>query len=108
MTKKIEEENYQKFLKGTFWIKGWNVRVKEILQAVPDEDKIEMKRLLFELGEKIGREWAKDSLIRKIDTDMLRTWGNELKKAVAEDPAGLVKYLRVLEGKVNKTMSKNA
>jgi hypothetical protein len=83
MPKKTEEENYQRFLKGTFWIKEWDVRVKEILQAVPDEDKVEMKKLLSELGEKIGREWAKDPLVRKIDSDMLRRWGNEIKKAIA-------------------------
>jgi hypothetical protein len=72
MAKKTEEENYQKFLKGAFWIKGWNARVKEILQTVPEEDKVEMKKLLAELGEKIGREWAKDKGIRKIDSDMLK------------------------------------
>jgi hypothetical protein len=108
MTKKTEDENYQKFLKGTFWIKGWHVREKEILNAVPDGDKIEIKHLLSELGEKIGREWAKDPLVRKIDSGMLRKWGSELKKLIAEDQAGLVKYLRILEGNVNKILSKNA
>jgi hypothetical protein len=108
MVKKTEEENYQKFLNGTFWIKGWNIRAKEILQVVPDEDKVEMKRLLSELGEKIGREWAKDSLVRKIDSDMLKNWGNEIKKAIAENPASLMKYLIALEEKVNRIISKNA
>jgi len=108
MIKNNEEENYQKFLNGVFWIKGWNVRVKEILQAVPDEDKVEMKRLLSELGEKIGREWAKESGIRKINTDMLKKWGNELQEAVAINPAQLVKQLKMLERKVNEIMSKNS
>jgi hypothetical protein len=108
MIKKTEDENYQKFLKGTFWIKGWDVRAKEILTVVPDGNKVEIKNLLSELGEKIGREWSKDPLVRKIDSGMLRKWGNELKKVIAEDQADLVKYLRVLEEKVNKILSKNA
>ena len=108
MIKNNEEENYQKFLNGVFWIKGWNVRVKEILQAVPDEDKVEMKRLLSELGEKIGREWAKDKGIRKIDSGMLKKWGSELQEAISVDPARLVKQLRILEHDVNKIISENS
>lgn len=105
MAKKTEEENYQKFLKGVFWIKGWNSRVKEILQTVPDEDRVEMKKLLAELGEKIGREWAKDSGIRKIDSEMLKIWGNQLKQAVVIGPTHLVKQLRELERDVAKIIS---
>ncbi len=108
MTKKTEEENYQKFLNGVFWIKGWNTRVKEILQAVPDEDKVEMKQLLSELGEKIGREWAKDTGIRKINSDMLKKWGSELQKAVAVGPGHLVKQLRILNRNVNEVISENS
>jgi hypothetical protein len=98
MIKNNEEENYQKFLKGAFWIKGWNVRVKEV----------EMKRLLSELGEKIGREWAKDKGIRKIDSGMLKKWGSELQEAISVDPARLVKQLRILEHDVNKIISENS
>jgi hypothetical protein len=105
MAKKTEEENFQKFLKGAFWVKGWNARVKEILQAVPEEDKVEMKKLLAELGEKIGREWARNSSVRKIDSDMLKKWGSQLKKAGAIGPPQLVKQLRELERNVNKIIS---
>lgn len=105
MAKKTEEENYRKFLNGVFWIKGWNARVKEILQVVPEEDKVEMKKLLDELGEKIGREWARDTGIRKIDSDMLKKWGNQLKEAVAIGPTHLVKQLRELERDVAKIIS---
>jgi len=108
MIKKTEEENYQKFLKGAFWIKGWNTRAKEILQIVPDDDKLEMKQLLVELGEKIGREWARESGISKINTDMLKKWGNELQQAVAINPAHLVNQLKMLERKVNEIILENS
>jgi DNA-binding transcriptional ArsR family regulator len=108
MVKKIEEENYRKFLKGAFWVKGWNDREKEILKAVPDENKVEVKKLLSELGEKIGREWAKDPFVRNIDSEMLKKWGGELKKAVDKGPASLVQQLRILECEVNRIISENA
>lgn len=108
MAKKTEEENYQKFLKGSFWIKGWNVRKKEILQAVPDENKHDIKQLLDELGEKIGREWAKESGTRKIDSDMLKKWGKQLQKAVASGPGLLIKHLKIIENDANEIISKNS
>lgn len=108
MTNKTEEENYQKFLNGVFWIKGWNARAKEILKAVPDDNKAETKQLLNELAEKIGREWAKGRDIRKIDSDMLKRWGDKLKEAIALSPAHLVKQLRILESDVNKILSKKS
>jgi len=108
MIKKTEEENYQKFLTGVFLIKGWNARAKEIVQAVSDKDKAEIKQLLAELGEKIGREWAKDKSVRKIDTDMLRKWGGKLKEAVAMDPDYLVKQLKRLDYEVNNIVSKQS
>jgi hypothetical protein len=105
MINKVEEENYQKFLKGAFWVKGWNDTTKEILQFVPDKDKVELKSLLSELGEKIGREWAKDPLVRKVDTQMLKKWGGEIKKAVKDGPATLIKQLRAIDHQVNKIIS---
>ena len=102
-----EEENFQKFLMGTFLIKGWNVRVKEIIQSVPFEEKREMELLLSELGEKIGREWARDKKVRKIDSVMLLKWGKELKAAVAENPQHLVVQLRNLHKEVEKILLVN-
>lgn len=99
-----EEENFQKFLMGTFLIKGWKARVKEIIQRVPFEEKREMELLLSELGEKIGREWAKDKKVRKIDSVMLLKWGKELKAAVEESPQQLVAQLRNLDKEVEKIL----
>jgi hypothetical protein len=105
MINKVEEENYQKFLKGSFWVKGWNDRTKDILQHVPEKEKVELKILLSELGEKIGREWAKNPLVRKIDTQMLKKWGGEIKKALNDGPSTLIKQIRTIEHQVNKIIS---
>lgn len=76
-----EEKDLRKFFEGTFVIKGWNARSKEILQAVREEDRKNVGSLLENLGDRIGREWVKDKSIRKIDTMMLQKWGGQLKKA---------------------------
>ena len=104
MRKTSEEENFRKFLRGTFLIKGWNARVKEILQKVPSEEKNATEHLLFELGKKIGREWARDKKVRKIDSTMLHAWGKELKSAAEESPQRLVNKLKHIEQEVEKIL----
>ena len=105
MTTKKEEERYRTFLKGTFLIKGWNARAEEILQAVDRKDRGEMEALLSVLGEKIGREWAKDPRTRKIDIAMLQQWGKELKSASERGGAMVAERVRRLEGEVDELLS---
>ncbi len=100
-----EEERYQKFLKGTFLIKGWNARADQILRAAPPNDREALRSLLLGLGEKIGREWAKDPKIRKIDTIMLQKWGQQLKQASAASADEMTARLRRIDGEVNSILS---
>ena len=78
------EQDYQNWMKsfyrGSFLVKGWDDRKREILGAI-SEKKEETGRLLDELGELIAPEWAKDNNIRKIDNNDLLRWGNLLKQA---------------------------
>jgi predicted hydrocarbon binding protein len=104
MWKFSEEENFRKFLEGTFWIKGWNARAKEILQQVPSEQKAEIESLLSELGKKIGREWAKEKNVRKIDSVMLQNWGKAIKAVALQNPQQIVRQLRRLEQEVNNIL----
>ncbi len=105
MLKNTEEERFQKFLKGTFLIKGWNARSEEILQATAGKNRDEIKALLSRVGVKIGREWARDSNVRRIDTPMLQKWGKELKEAGEAGPDRLVGRLRNLAGEIDRIVS---
>jgi hypothetical protein len=105
MTTQKEEERYRTFLKGTFLIKGWNQRAREILQAVDEKDRGEMEALLSALGEKIGREWAKDPGNRKIGIAMLQNWGKELKAASDKGPDLVAERVRRLDGEVDELLS---
>ncbi len=105
MIRNTEEERFQKFLKGTFLIKGWNARASEILQAVAAKERNEIKEILSRLGEKIGREWSRDSGARRIDTPMLQQWGMELQNAKEAGPGPLASRLRELDREVDRILS---
>jgi hypothetical protein len=49
MAVKDEQEWFQKFYEGTFLIKGWKHRMKELLQAVPESDRGHVKGLLVQI-----------------------------------------------------------
>lgn len=77
-------------MEGALMVKGWNARTKEILKPFSEEDKPRLADQLARLGEKIGREWARENSARRIDTPMLQSWGNALLSARKEG-AGVVK-----------------
>lgn len=102
---KDEQEWFRKFYEGTFLVKGWKARTKEILQAVLPDRKEEIRKSLEILGEKIGREWAKDNSVRRIDTPMLRDWGERLSAGRKEGPVALEKTIQGVETEVDKVLS---
>ena len=100
-----EAGNYRKFQKGTFLVKGWEARMKEILAAVPEQDRPQMQRFVEDLGEKIGKEWARDKQARKIDTAMLQRWGAELKEAKKAGGNRLKEKLKEIDDEVDRVLS---
>jgi rubrerythrin len=105
METKREREWYRKFQKGTFLIKGWQPRQKEILKTLPETEKNHAGDLLEKLGEKIGKEWAKNSQERRIDTPALQKWGKRLSQSQAEGPDALMAEIRQLDRKVDDMLA---
>ena len=101
MAVKDEQEWFKKFYEGTFLIKGWKQRMKELLQAVPESDRGHVKGLLENLGQKIGREWARENRLRRIDTPTLQKWGEDLRSAKRKGPTVLVEQIRKLDAVVD-------
>ncbi len=101
MTGKDEQEWFKKFYEGSFLIKGWKHRMQELLQAVPDSDREKAKDLLEGLGQKIGREWARENRLRRIDTATLQKWGDDLRSAKRKGAAVLVEKIRILDREVD-------
>lgn len=105
MDTKREREWYRKFQKGTFLIKGWQSRQKEILGAIPETEKEAIGDVLGQLGEKIGKEWAKNRHVRLIDTPMLQKWGNRLSQSQARGSDELIAEIRKIDRKVDEMLA---
>jgi len=105
MGTKDEEEWFRKFYEGTFLIKGWRSRMKELLQPFSSDKKEEMRGLLDSLGEKIGREWAKDNTVRRVDTPLLQKWGQDLTSTKRKGPDVLTEAIRNLDTEVNDLLA---
>ena len=58
------------------------------MKVTPSQQK-EQQEALYELGDKIGREWAKNNEVRKINTNMLKKWGKILEDAATNQPEKL-------------------
>jgi hypothetical protein len=103
-SKKEEEEWFRKFYEGTILVKGWKQRTEEIVEAVPSANQSQARKRLGNLGEKIGREWAKDNNVRRIDSTMLKEWGEELSKTRKNGFDALEKAISKLDAKVDKIL----
>ena len=95
-----EKEWFVKFQEGTFYAQGWKQITADILAKTPKELQEEQRQALEELGIKIGCEWSKDNDIRKIDTDMLKQWGEQLKQTVNKDPHQVPEVIAEINQKV--------
>ena len=105
MGTKREREWYRKFQEGSFFIKGWQSRKKDILDAIPATEKETVDELLDKLGEKIGKEWARYRHVRRIDTAMLQQWGERLRKSQKKGSDMLVAEIRELDTKVDEIIA---
>jgi len=105
MSSKREREWYRKFQEGTFLIRGWQSRKKEILEAIPATEIETVDELLDNLGEKIGKEWARARHIRRIDTGTLQQWGERLRKSRKKGSDVLVAEIRELDTKVDEIIA---
>ncbi|NOY70220.1 MAG: hypothetical protein GXP53_12180 [Deltaproteobacteria bacterium] len=100
-----EEKWFKKFQEGTFMARGWKDRTKELLCATSPGEEENMRTRLSVLGEKIGREWARDNDIRKIDTAMLQEWGARLMAAKKDGPHELSEMVGEIEAEVENVLS---
>lgn len=105
MANKDQQEWYKKFYEGTFLVKGWKSRMKDVLKGLSPEDRGEMGELLETLGKKIGMEWARDNDVRKIDTAQLQRWGKELQNASQKGSEALADRVQQLNGEVDKKLA---
>lgn len=101
-----DDREYRKWLKtfydGSFLVKGWTARKEELLASMEGQD--EAEKILDDLGKLIGEEWAKDNRIRKIDTDDVKTWGEQLQAAKERPDKKIIAELKKIKKDVIKTL----
>ncbi len=99
-----EYEWFSKFLYGTFYSDGWYSITNDLLVKIPQNELETQRAELKRLGDKIGREWARNNEIRKIDTSMLKQWGNKLKEAAGDQPEQLPALIADLHREVDELL----
>lgn len=105
MASKQEQEWFKKFHEGTFLVKGWKTQTRELLKDVQGNERDAISHRLNDLGEKIGREWAKDNAVRRIDTAKLQQWGASLTKARKKGSDVLTAEIRSIAASVDEMLS---
>ena len=99
------EKEYNDWIKtfytGSFLIKGWDDRKKEVLSYL-SEKKDEVAALLDEAGEIIAPEWAKDNSVRKIDNSDLMHWGDQMKKAAKVSADSIISVINGMKDEAAK------
>jgi hypothetical protein len=105
MRSKQEQAWFKKFYEGTFLVKGWKYQMKALLKDFQGDERDALDDSLRRLGEKIGREWAKDNAVRRIDTAKLQQWGASLGDARKKGPDFLTAEIRNITDAVDEMLS---
>lgn len=99
-----EKKWFNTFLEGTFFADGWQEISHNILLKIDAEEREAQRAVLNRLGYKIGLEWCRDNDERRINTPMLRKWGDQLQTTAEEEPRLLVEILKDINGEVDSLL----
>ena len=73
------------YLGSIFYPIGWNHTTESLLSSLEDRSQVkDISQKMNRLGIKIGVEWAKSNIERKIDSSNVSIWGNALRKAAEQ------------------------
>ncbi len=99
-----EKKWFQRFQEGVPLFSGWKTITQSVVERFPENEREQRLAIMRELGLKIGSEWSRDDHVRKVDTDMLRHWGKELRQAGAENHLQIAKVMFKIEREVNSLL----
>ncbi len=101
------EEQYllwvTRFYTGYGAVPGWLNMTSQVLQRIPPAERAQIEARLFELGGRIGAEWAKDNSVRLLSTRSAGVWRDALLEALARNE--LNAYLDRLSADVDALLS---
>lgn len=83
------EANYvlwvERFYNGFQIVPGWLDMMAEVDARIDETDRQPVKEKLYELGRRIGAEWAKHDDYRKLDSRCAAVWRDALIESLAQD-----------------------
>jgi hypothetical protein len=99
-----EQRWFKTFQEGNLLAEGWQSISSEILAKTPLEQKTAQKVALDNLGTKIGVEWSRPNSVRKVNSTMLREWGDILRQTARDNPQLLAQALETIDKKVDAVL----
>lgn len=99
-----ERKWYHRFQEGVPFFDGWKKITQMVVERFPEHEREKRLAAMKMLGLKIGYEWSRDNRVRKVNTDMLRAWGKDLRKAGAENHVQLAKVLYKIDSEMNSLL----
>ncbi len=96
-----ERKWYHRFQEGVPLFEGWKKITQAVVAKFPEHEREKRLAAMQVLGLKIGYEWSRDNRVRKVNTEMLRAWGTDMRKAGAENHVQLAKVLYKIDSEMN-------
>ncbi len=92
-----------RFYTGYRAVPGWLQMTEQVMQRLRPEERAVTSARLFELGARIGAEWAKDNSVRRLTTRSAGVWRDALLEALSRDELGA--YLDRLSADVDALLA---
>lgn len=100
-----EERNwFRVFQEGNFLSEGWQAISAEIMAKTPPEQQPSQKIALENLGRKIGMEWCRPNTVRRVNSSMLKEWGDILRKTARTNPGKLASAIAFIDREVDSAL----
>lgn len=99
-----ERSWFRTFQEGNFLSIGWQAISAEIMAKTPPDQQSSQKIALDNLGRKIGMEWCRPNAVRKVNSSMLKEWGDILRKTARTNPQELASAIAYIDRKVTAVL----
>ncbi|MGD9948360.1 MAG: hypothetical protein AB7U29_07755 [Desulfobulbus sp.] len=99
-----EKSWFKTFQEGNILSEGWQSIAAEIMAKTPPEQQPVQKIALDNLGKKIGMEWCRPNAVRRVNSSMLKEWGDILRKTARTNPRQLASAIAYIDQKVDSVL----
>lgn len=109
----VEAQQYQtrdnyllwitRFYEGNALTPGWLGLTEQLLERLDESQHAEVSERMYQLGARIGREWAKDNEVRLLNTRNAAVWRDALRESAVR--GDIHEYITQVENDVTAIMA---